>query len=62
MEKQKYKKTELDVNGVKVTIYDPSSNEERRKRLEESCVEFINAVKKQQKEKELAATSSTKQK
>lgn len=52
MEKEKYKKTELDVNGVKVTIYDPSSNEERRKRLEEACVAFINAVRRQQKEKE----------
>lgn len=68
MEKQ-YKTTELIVNGGKVIIHDPALTEEaqeaRQKRFEKACATFMAKVYRQraeQKEKELAATSSTKQK
>lgn len=49
------------MDGARVIIHDPSSNEARQERLEKACIRFMQNVY-QQKKKELAATSSNSKK
>lgn len=46
------KETSYCFGKAKVTIFDPSSNEERKPRLEKAVLKFFDAVERERIEKE----------